>query len=45
LESLNGKSPLDFIEFLYPDLFEKLEAFGIVKIPNPDKPEKYLNVA
>jgi IS30 family transposase len=36
LESLNGKSPLDFIEFLYPDLFEKLETFGIVKIPKDE---------
>ena len=33
LESLNGKSPLEFIEFLYPDLFEKITGFGIVKIP------------
>lgn len=36
LESLNGKSPLDFIEFMYPDLFSRLSAFGIVKIPRDE---------
>lgn len=29
VEKLGGKSPLDMTEFLYPDLFEKLKAFGI----------------
>jgi len=32
LESPGGKSPLEFCEFLYPDLYEKLVAFGITKI-------------
>ena len=32
LESLGGKSPLELTEFLYPDLFERLQAFGIRKI-------------
>lgn len=32
VESLGGKSPLELTEFLYPDLYEKLLAFGIRKI-------------
>lgn len=32
VEKLGGKSPLDLTEFMYPDLFEKLNAFGIHKI-------------
>ena len=32
LEKLGGKSPLDVVQFMYPDLYEKLEAFGIRKI-------------
>lgn len=33
IEKLGGKTPLDITEFLYPDLYEKLVAFGIRKIP------------
>ena len=32
LEKLDGKSPLDLTEFLFPDLFQNLNAFGIQKI-------------
>lgn len=32
VEKLGGKSPLDVLEFMYHDLYEKLEAFGIHKI-------------
>lgn len=32
LESLNGKSPLDYIEFMYPDLYERLIQYGIEHI-------------
>lgn len=32
VESLGGKSPLELTQFLYPDLYEKLEAFGIHQI-------------
>ena len=32
VEKLGGKSPLDVADFMYHDLFEKLEAFGIHKI-------------
>lgn len=32
VESLGGKSPLELTAFLYPDLYEKLLAFGIQKI-------------
>lgn len=31
LEKFEGKSSLDLTEFLFPDLFQKLNAFGIVK--------------
>lgn len=34
IKSLNGKSPLEYIEFLYPDLFKRLSEFGIVKLPS-----------
>ncbi len=33
LEKFNGKSPLDVAEFMYSDLYEKLTAFGIRRIP------------
>lgn len=33
LESLNGKTPFEYIEFMYPKLVERLSQFGIVKIP------------
>lgn len=36
VEKLGGKSPLELTEFLYPDLFEKLTAFGIKNIPKDD---------
>ena len=32
VEKLGGKSPLDVTDFMYHDLFEKLEAFGLHKI-------------
>ena len=32
VEKLGGKSPLDLTEFMYHDLYEKLEAYGIHKI-------------
>lgn len=32
VKSLGGKSPLEMAEFLYPDLYRKLEEFGIHKI-------------
>ncbi len=32
LEKLGGKSPLDLADFIYHDLYEKLETFGIHKI-------------
>lgn len=32
IEKLGGKSPLELTDFLYHDLYEKLEAFGIHKI-------------
>lgn len=32
VEKLGGKSPLDLAEFMYHDLYEKLEAYGIHKI-------------
>ena len=32
VESFGGKSPLDVADFMYHDLFEKIEAFGIQKI-------------
>lgn len=35
LESIGNKSTLDVAEFMFPDLFEKLSAFGIRKV-SPD---------
>lgn len=32
VERLSGKSPLDVADFMYHDLFEKLDAYGIHKI-------------
>ena len=32
VEKLGGKSPLDVADFMYHDLFEKLETFGLHKI-------------
>lgn len=32
VEKLGGKSPLELADFLYHDLYEKLETFGIHKI-------------
>lgn len=32
IEKLGGKSPLDMAEFMFPDLYKKLTAFGITKI-------------
>lgn len=31
-ESLKGKSPIEMMKFLAPELFEKFEAFGIIEI-------------
>ena len=33
IEKFGGKSPFDVVEFMYPDLYEKLTAFGLRKIP------------
>jgi IS30 family transposase len=33
VEKFGGKSPFDVVEFMYPDLYEKLIAFGLRKIP------------
>ena len=33
LERFGGKSPFDIVEFMFPDLHEKLLAFGLRKIP------------
>ena len=33
LERFGGKSPFDIVEFMFPDLYEKLLAFGLRKIP------------
>lgn len=32
VEKFAGKSPLEMVEFLYPDLYKKLVSFGIVKV-------------
>ena len=32
IEKLGGKSPLDMAEFMFPELYKKLTAFGITKI-------------
>jgi len=32
VEKFGGKSPFDVVEFLYPDLYERLIAFGLRKI-------------
>lgn len=36
IEKFGGKTPLDIAEFMYPDLYEKLIAFGLRKIPADD---------
>lgn len=33
VESLAGKSPIEYTKFMYPELWEKLHAFGICEIP------------
>ena len=33
IEKFGGKTPFDITEFMYPDLYEKLIAFGLHKIP------------
>lgn len=33
IEKFSGKTPFDIAEFIYPDLYEKLIAFGLCKIP------------
>ena len=32
IEMFGGKSPLDLADFMYHDLYEKLDAFGVHKI-------------
>ena len=34
IEKFGGKSPFDILEFLFPDLYEKLLGFGLQKIPS-----------
>ena len=36
VEKLGGRTPLELAEFMYPDLFEKLDTFGIHKIPKDE---------
>ena len=36
IEKFGGKTPLDIAEFMYPDLYEKLFAFGLRKVPADD---------
>lgn len=36
LESLRGKTPIEYTRFLCPQLWEKLEAFGLREIPKED---------
>ena len=36
MESLAGKSPIEYARFMYPELWEKLDAFGIREIPRND---------
>ena len=36
VESLAGKSPVEYTKFMYPELWEKLRAFGICEIPRND---------
>ena len=33
IEKFGGKSPLEIAEFMFPDLYERLVAFGIYKVP------------
>lgn len=33
IEKFGGKSPLEIAEFMFPDLYERLVAFGIHKVP------------
>ena len=33
IEKFGGKTPFDISEFLYPDLYEKLIAFGLRRVP------------
>lgn len=36
VESLQGKSPIEYTKFMAPGLWEKLEAFGITEIPKDE---------
>ena len=36
IEKFGGKTPFDIAQFMYPDLFEKLIAFGLRRIPVDD---------
>ena len=36
VEKMGGRSPLEMAEFMFPDLYEKLVAYGIRKIPKDD---------
>ncbi len=36
VESLNGKSPIEFTRFLYPELWERLEEAGLHEVPKDE---------
>lgn len=36
VESLAGKSPIEYTKFMFPELWEKLHSFGICEIPRND---------
>lgn len=36
VESLAGKSPIEYTKFMFPELWEKLHSFGICEIPGND---------
>jgi len=36
VESLAGKSPIEYTKFMYPELWERLHSFGICEIPRND---------
>lgn len=36
VESLAGKSPIEYTKFMYPELWEKLHVFGLFEVPRED---------
>ena len=36
VESLAGKSPIEYTKFMYPELWEKLHVFGLFEVPRVD---------